>query len=172
MQAHHPALVLCLAAPEDTGWLIQWERHLLPLQLAGHLHLWSERLILAGEDRLQQMTRQVDQADLIVFLLSSDFFVSDECITLMEQALARHHNKQVMLVPLLLRPSTWQDSPLGSFSCLPSQEQAITTEDDADEAFQNCVEGIREICSTLWQKEARHASQMQRRELLHKHALS
>lgn len=145
MQAKHPALIFSIAAPEDVTWLVQWERHLLPLQRAGHLRLWSERLILPGENRLQQLSCQLDQADLIVFLLSSDFFASEECVALMERALTRQHNEQVMLVPLLLRPSIWQDSPLGSLSCLPSEAQAVTSWDNADEALQACTEGIRQL---------------------------
>ena len=65
MQAKHPALIFSVAAPEDAAWLVQWERHLLLLQRAGYLRLWSERLILPGENRLQQMSRQLDQANLI-----------------------------------------------------------------------------------------------------------
>jgi hypothetical protein len=48
------------------------------------------------------MNRQVDQADLIVFLLSPDFFAFDECMRLMERALAR---QQLVLVPLLFLAS-------------------------------------------------------------------
>src|SRR5437868_4619017 len=112
MQSKQPALMVSLVAPEDLDRLARWERHLLPLQRAGHLRLWSERLILAGENRLQQMSQQVDQATLIVFLLSPDFFASDECTTLMERALTRRHNEQITLVPLLLRPVWWHESPL------------------------------------------------------------
>jgi hypothetical protein len=46
---------------------------------------------------------------------------------------------------LLLRPSTWQDSPFGSFSCLPPREQPVTSWGDADEAFQVCVDGMRQL---------------------------
>lgn len=145
MRAKQPALVCCVAAPEDAVWLIRWEKHLLPLQRAGYLHMWSERLLLAGEHRAQQMNQQIDQADLIVFLLSPDFFASEECLTLMERALMRRQSEQVALAPLLLRPSTWQDSPLGSLSCLPQQARPITVWDNADEALQTCVESVRQI---------------------------
>ncbi len=159
MQAKHPALIFSVAAPEDAAWLVQWERHLLLLQRAGYLRLWSERLILPGENRLQQMSRQLDQANLIVFLLSSDFFASEECVTLMERALTGLHNEQVTLVPLLLRRSMWQDSPLGSLSCLPPEAQAVTSWDNADEAFQACMKGIRQLLGLPMRDEA------QRRQL-------
>jgi hypothetical protein len=145
MQSKQSTLMVSLAAPEDAAWLVRWERHLLPLQQAGHLLLWSERLILGGENRLQQMSQQIDQANLIVFLLSADFFASDECTHLMECALTRQHNEQVTLVPLLLRPSAWQDSPLSTLSCLPHQERAVTSWDNADEAFQVCVGDMRQL---------------------------
>ena len=145
MQTKHPAQIFCVAAPEDAAWLAQWERHLLPLQQAGHLHIWSENLLLAGEDRIQWIEHQLQQIDMIVFLLSSDFFTSAQCVALMEQALSSEQSKIVTLVPLLLRPSAWQDTPLGSLACLPPQGQPITSWSNTDEAFQACVGGIRRL---------------------------
>ena len=110
MQAKHPAL----AAPEDAAWLAQWGRHRLPLHRAGSLRLWSERLILAGEERFRQISQQVDQADLIVVLLSADCFMPDDWMDIGERAIVRQLCEQVTPGPWLLRPSTRQDSALRS----------------------------------------------------------
>lgn len=137
-----PASVLCVAAPQDASFLAQWEIHLLPLQQAGYLDLWSEQHLLAGASRQEEMEKHLAQADLIIFLLSPDLFASSECFALLEQALQRHRSEPIRIIPLLLRPVAWQNSPLASLSYLPSSGRPITNWDNYDAAFQACVNGI------------------------------
>src|SRR5947207_2203817 len=85
-----PTMVLSVYAPSDIQGLERWEAHLRPLEQAGILSAWSERHIHLGEHRLQRINNHLDQADLIVLLLSADFFMDDECMALMERALTRY----------------------------------------------------------------------------------
>ena len=137
-----PALVVSVAAPQDVSWLIRWETSLLPLQLAGHLTIWSEQHLAAGDSRRQQINEYLTQADCIILLLSPDFFASGECITFMELALKRGQNSQVCIAPLLLRPVAWQDTPLASLSCLPSDGRPVISWCNTDEAIHACMNGI------------------------------
>ncbi len=140
-----PLAIFCCAAPQDTARLVEWEKHLLPLQQARRITIWSELHLAAGANRNEQITRHFEQADIIVLLLSSDFFASNACYTLMEQALQRSYNGQAQVVPLLLRSVTWRDTPLGEFSCLPDNGRPITRWGNHDDAFQDCVEGIKRL---------------------------
>jgi hypothetical protein len=79
--------IVSISAPEDTPWLEQWEAHLRPLEQSGTISVWSARHLQAGFDRGKFLNDHLDQADLIVLLLSADFFTDDECIALMEHAL-------------------------------------------------------------------------------------
>ncbi len=137
--------VMCVCAPEDKAYLTRWETHLRPLEQAGYLIVWSEQHLLAGTDRVQQINAHLEQADLIVLLLSADFFDSNECIALMEQALRRYQHGAAHLIPLLLRPVEWQESPLAPLSCIPSNQLPVTEWTNQDAAFGECVREIRQI---------------------------
>lgn len=136
-----PLSVFCAAAPSDTTWLAQWETHLRPLIRSGQITVSSERHLMAGESRLQQINDNLDLAHAIIFLLSPDFFASDECLALMERAL----EGSARVIPLLLRSSDWKASRLAHFVCLPANGQFVTTWDNLDQAFQTCVDDLRHL---------------------------
>lgn len=140
-----PIMIFCAAAHQDNSFLVQLETHLLPLQRAGRITVWSERHIAPGEKRNEEKTKHLKQADIIILLLSSDFFASDACSTLTAQALERSSSGQTRVIPLLLRPVAWRDTSLAQLSCLPPNERPITSWNHRDEAFEACVTEIRKL---------------------------
>jgi serine/threonine protein kinase len=144
-QQQAPVSIMCVCASPDQMYLEQWETHLRPLELAGYLTVWSERHVLAGMDRAQQINQHLEQADLLVLLLSADFFVCSDCIALMNRALPRHQHGKARIIPLLLRPVAWQESPLAALSCLPSNHLPVAEWTHQDAAFDACVQEIRRL---------------------------
>jgi hypothetical protein len=55
--------------------------------------------MLSPLDRAQEVQRQFAAADLIVLLLSADFFASPDCLAIMEQALERSRTDNVRVTP-------------------------------------------------------------------------
>jgi serine/threonine protein kinase len=143
-QSSFPVSVMCVYAPVDLVLEGEWEAHLHLLEQAGMLKVWSESHLPAGASRLQQINEHLDQANLIILLLSVDFFSSDECIALMQRALLRQH-EGVTIVPLLLRPVERNASPLAALSCIPSNGVPITSWTDKDMAFELCARDIRRL---------------------------
>lgn len=144
-----PVAVISVAAPEDRQLLAQWETHLLPLQQNGRITLWSHYQILPGMNRHQEITRRFAQADVIVLLLSADFFADSECYQLMNLAVQYAQHKQTRVIPLLLRPVDWRTTPLGGLSCVPENRRPVTRWGDRDEAFEDCVTGITHLLGTI-----------------------
>src|SRR5690348_12970656 len=97
-----PLSLVCVAAPEDMALLAHWETHLSPLQQTGLLTCWSKRHLTAGLFETHTLREQLDQADLVLLLLSADFFASPECLAAMEHALERAHKSTTRVIPLLL----------------------------------------------------------------------
>lgn len=138
-QQKMPISIFCAAAPEDVFWLTRWEKHLLPLQRAQQITVWSARHILPGLSRMQQIHEHLDQAQVVLFLLSSDFFAADECCALVTRALAG--NARVLSV--LVRPVDWGSSPLHHLASLPSNGQFVVIWPDQDHALQVCVHDLQ-----------------------------
>ncbi len=141
------AIIVSFAAPEDRSLLTQWEKHLRPLQQNGHIILWSPHQIPPGMDRDEEIATHLARADIIVLLLSADFFGNTECYQLMMRSLDHAQLGQARVIPLLLRPVGWHTTPIGHLSCLPSNNRPITRWGDRDEAFEDCVDGITRLLS-------------------------
>lgn len=139
-----PSLV-CIAAPQDLSLLASWENHLRPLQLAGQIFFWSEQMLLPGEDRLQHLLRHLDQADVIIFLVSADLFASEECFTFINYALQRCQTSSLNIIPLLIRQVAWRESPLGVFTCLPGNGIPVKMWGDEDEGWHTCVRELQRL---------------------------
>ena len=140
-----PLSLVCIAAPDDSPSLVQWETQLLPLQQAGWLSFWSERSLRAGDERLEQLIKHLDQADAIILLLSADFFASEECLTLMDHALHHSRDGTGRVIPLLVRSVLWRESPLGTLTCLPTNEIPVLSWERRDEGWHACVLGLQRL---------------------------
>lgn len=142
--------LVCVAAPQDAPLLATWENHLLPLQQAGHLSFWSERALLPGDHRLQRFFTQLNQAEVIIFLVSVDLFASEECYQFMEYALQLHRARGVKVLPLLTRNVSWRSSPLGEFICLPTNEIPVKLWSNEDEGWHTCVLELQRLLGISW----------------------
>jgi Putative ATP-dependent DNA helicase recG C-terminal/SIR2-like domain len=137
--------IFSICALPDIQRLERWEIHLRPLEQAGLLSVWSVRHLQAGLHRNKLLHDQLDRADLIVLLLSADFFTDNECLALMESALARHQQGTVRVIPLLLRPLAFRETELATLTPLPSNGSPITQWPDPEAAFDDCVRELRRI---------------------------
>src|SRR6266571_253477 len=96
-----PARLFASYAQEDEELYQQLEKHLSLLQREGLLTSWDSRKLLAGATHQQERDEQIDQADIILLLISKDFLASDACDHEMQQALQRHQAGQAQVIPLI-----------------------------------------------------------------------
>src|SRR5690349_16189752 len=135
----HPLALVSIAASEDAELLTHWEAHLRPLEQAGLISVWSELLLDPGADRVQVFQHHLATADIVLLLLSADFFNSPDCLAMMEQALEHSQTGTTRVIPLLLRPVAWQESSLSELARFPSNGVPITQWSDQDAAWEACV---------------------------------
>ncbi|MCK6695363.1 MAG: toll/interleukin-1 receptor domain-containing protein, partial [Thermoanaerobaculia bacterium] len=64
-------------ADEDESFAIHMEKHLAQLEREGLVESYHKRKIIPGDNISSKLESYIDQADLILFLLSPDFFASD-----------------------------------------------------------------------------------------------
>jgi hypothetical protein len=134
-----PPAIFSVCAPSDIQGLERWEAHLRPLEQAGTVSIWSVRHLQPGTDRFKHLDHHLNQADLVVLLLSADFFTDGECEALMEHALERHQQGTVRVIPLLLRPFAFRETKLATFTPFPSDERPVTLWENTEAAFEDCV---------------------------------
>src|SRR5713226_5126476 len=82
-------------AHEDEPLLRKLETHLSLLKRQGLISTWYDRQIVPGTNWAATIDEQLEQASIILLLVSADFLASDYCYGVeMQRALQRHQAKQ------------------------------------------------------------------------------
>ena len=110
-QNQHPVSVFISYAHEDEPLLRRLETHLTVLKRQGLISIWHDRQILAGSTWAGVIDQQLEQASIILLLISPDFLASDYCYQIeMTRALERHEAGQARVIPIALRPVDWHNA--------------------------------------------------------------
>lgn len=131
------------------------EEHLSALIYSGKITIWRDQEIPAGANWEDQIKAHLNGADMILLLVSSSFIASKYCWNKeVQAALQRHKLGKVRVIPIILRPVHWQETPLGQLQALPTEAKPVTQWDDLDAAFDDVVQGIRVVVNSTLQEEA------------------
>ncbi|XXX76313.1 TIR domain-containing protein [Sorangium sp. So ce134] len=125
--------------------------HLRPLEKSKLIEIWHDHMITPGEDWKGVLHQKLQEADIIMFLISPIFINSDYCNgDEMETAFARHKSGEAVVVPVILRPCLWQlDRVLGRLRALPKNDMPVTKWADRDDALANIAQGIYDAVQKL-----------------------
>src|SRR5580658_23203 len=134
-------LVYCYA-PSDELQVRELDKHLDVLQAQGLIEVLDPSALLPGADWMAETARQIDRADIILFFVSADSLAS-MLAAHGQRALARHARGEAHLLPVLVRPALWQESPLAPLVPLPRDGRAVTVWPRRDQAWLEVAEGIR-----------------------------
>jgi hypothetical protein len=141
-----PIKVFLSYAREDESLLRELETHLSSLKRQGLISTWYDRKIVAGANWANVIDQHLEQASLILLLVSADFLASDYCYQVeMKYAIARHEAGEAHVVPIVIRPCDWSHTPFAIFQCLPRDGKAITTWHDRDLAWNDVTRSIRQV---------------------------
>ncbi|HEX2831003.1 MAG TPA: toll/interleukin-1 receptor domain-containing protein [Burkholderiales bacterium] len=137
-------------AHDDEQHRDQLEKHLASLQHEGLIESWHDRRILAGSGFDAEIDTHLEQADVILLLVSSSFLASRYCYGIeMQRAMARHASGDAVVIPVIVRPCDWQKTPLGKLLAVPRHGKPITTWSNFDEAYADVARKVREVIEHL-----------------------
>jgi len=142
-----PVKIFFCYAHEDEPLLNKLKTHLKPLQRMGLINVWHDRDISAGLKWEEEIDKHLNEANIILLLVSPDFMESDYCYGKeMQRALERAQRGEARVIPIILRPVYWQ-GVLGTLQALPTDAKPVMSSSwqYEDEAFYNVTEGIRKV---------------------------
>ncbi|CAN93790.1 WD-repeat protein [Sorangium cellulosum So ce56] len=135
---------------KDEAFRDELETHFALLEREGLLQSWHDRRIAAGDARAGQIDKNLDEAEVILLLVSADFVASDYCFDgEMRRALERHDAGDARVIPVILRPTDWHSAPFARLQALPKDARPVTLWQDRDEAWTDVVKGIRRAVEAL-----------------------
>ncbi len=139
-------------AHEDEPLRKQLEKHLQSLKRVGLIDVWHDREIRAGEEWKQKIDLHLNTATIILLLISPDFIDSDYCYSLeMKRAMERHERGEAHVIPIILRPVNWSNTPFRKLQALPKDAKPVRSKywRNQDEAFYDIAKGIQSVIEQL-----------------------
>jgi hypothetical protein len=137
---------------KDEGLREELVNHLTSLERQGVLAPWHDRDIEAGAEWNQEIERHLNESQIILLLISSDFIRSPFCWDKeMARAMERNDTGKAVVIPIILRSCDWKGAPFGKLQGLPKDMKPVNEWPDRDQAFTNIAQGIRRVAERLAQ---------------------
>lgn len=131
-QAQTPVKAFLSYSHKDSTHLQALQAALSPLVRLQKLRLWNDRAIDAGDEWQETIFRELEEADIVLCLVSADFIHSDFCYAKeLVVAMDAHRRGEKTVVPIRLRQCAWDELPLAQLQGTPSQWIAGADNKDA-----------------------------------------
>lgn len=122
----------------------QLQVHLSMLKRQGVIDVWHDRRIVHGDEIDSSVSEALEEAQVVLLLVSPDFLASDYCYDReMQRAMERHEAGEARVLPVILRPCDWTDAPFGKLLATPKDGKPVVTWANIDEAFLDVTQAIR-----------------------------
>lgn len=131
---------------QDNAMLDHLHTHLTQLRRDGLISEWTDRDIEAGGRVDDRISRALKDADLFIALLSPHYLASNYCY---EQefttALEREKAGSIVIVPVVVQPCDWLNTPFKIFKALPTDGKPVSDWSNANTAFLSVTQGLRKM---------------------------
>jgi hypothetical protein len=124
---------------------------LAPLRHNNKISDWHDRRIEPGSDWSTEISQQLENANLIIFLVSPDFLNSAYCLGVeVDHALRRLKDGTATVFPILLRECLWEESILSQIQMIPRDAKPVVSQHwkSSDEAFKQVASEIRDVVNS------------------------
>jgi TIR domain len=131
-------------AHEDEKLRAELGKHLSVLERQGLISTWHDRMITGGEEWAGTVDAHLEEAQIILLLVSADFVNSRYCYDVeMTRAIERHESKEALVIPIVLRPVLLHGLPFSAFQTLPRDARPVTDWPSLDSALVDVTDGLR-----------------------------
>ncbi len=122
----------------------QLQIHLTMLKRQQVIDVWHDRCLVPGDEIDPAIAKALEEAQVILLLVSPDFLASDYCYDKeVQQAMERHSAGEARVLPMILRPCDWHDTPFGKLLATPKDGKPVVKWTNIDDAFLDVVRDIR-----------------------------
>jgi TIR domain len=140
---YRPIDIFFSYAHKDEPLMNDVRRQLIVYERKGRILKWHDRQIPPGSDWRTQIDGRLNTAQIVLLFISPDFIESRYCYEIeAESALRRRESGEAEVIPIILRPCAWQETPFGQLQVLPQDGVPVTRWPDRDEACLNVATGV------------------------------
>lgn len=156
-----PLKTFIIYSHEDLAYKTGLEKFLRHLVRTGKIVLWSDKEIKPGEYWNSSIQLNLGEAEVIIILVSVDFYYSDYIQDIeFQHARERLDSGQALIVPVLAHYCPWRSYDLiKDLQALPSGAKSIDEWSSTDKAFTDVAENLERLVDEML---ARRASESRR----------
>lgn len=136
------SLIYLSFADEDSTLRAELEKHLSARRMSRRFDLWHRGKVEPGTRRIEELHQRMNEASLIILLVSASYLSSAEATQEMQKALELNAQRKAIIVPVILRPVDWKHTPLGNLEVLPRNGSPVTKWRDRGSAWVEIVKAI------------------------------
>jgi len=136
-------------AHEDEAHKDELEKHLELLRRQKLIVGWSDRRIAPGSNWDEEINFNIQNARIIILLVSPDFLASEYCYeTETIFALEQHEKGDAVVVPIIVRPCYWEISAFKHLQLLPKNAKPIVDWESLDSAWLSITKAIHKVATS------------------------
>ena len=137
------------------------EKHFSVMKRNGLIESWYDRRILAGEEFDPGIMENLENSQIVLLLVSPDFLASDYCYEKeMQRAIEKHNKNESVVIPVILEPCDWKQSPFGKLQALPAEGKPISKFANMNDAYLEVVEGVKEVINSKFNSSKKESTKI------------
>lgn len=137
-----PRSIVIWSAEPDAELCKRLAKHMDPLVHNGRITLKHQGLALGGDQHGAVVEQGVDQAEVLLILVSVDSLSELQHSEPICRALSRQQRGELMVIPVLLRPALWEESVLIGLEPLPRNRRPVTQWEDPEMALLEVAQAV------------------------------
>ena len=130
----------------DEEKIKEFIKHLAPLKSNGIIQEWYDRKIIAGHDFQNDISNNLENANIICLFISANFLNSHACMREKDQAVIFRKKKGIAVIPIILSDCGWKDDKdLATMLALPNDGKPISYFTDSDAAWHSVYNALKDV---------------------------
>ena len=117
-----------------------------PLRQNGLISEWYDRKIIGGQGFQNEITKNIETADIICLFISANFLSSYPCIEEKDQAFRLRKTHGITVVPIILSECGWLDvKDISQRLALPTDGKPISQYEDKSKGWKDVYDGLKRV---------------------------
>lgn len=133
---------------QDKHYLEWLQKHLKAFQRQNHhVEVWDDTKIKVGDKWKKEIESALEKASVAFLLVSKDFLASDFVMDEeLPKLLQKSSEEGTLIIPIVLSPCLFEDSPLGEFQAInsPGEPLSVMSETEVDQIFVNLLKQLKD----------------------------
>ncbi len=148
-QWSQPTLVFVSYSRKDNALLDQLRAALVPYERIGTLHIWADMLTEPGEKWESEIVDHLDNAQIVILLLSNDFLSSSYCMDVeFPRVRVREKKGECTIVPIVVRACRYDLLKIGEIQAIVPGGKPVDEHEKPDRAWHEVTKELDRVIET------------------------